>query len=205
MHAIWRNGEIHVTCECKYWAGILLSDFFLLILRQKFAVFSGNLDYSFSSMLIYNARVLLSVRNVTFGSEGLQTLCYLFNGHIKKTKLHGLSPLANYTDRPTVACRRSDCQLWRIGVPRGQRDGSLRSYSRFYRQDPLLFYQVAPQLYSRGWVDPFSDPLLFFFLVVPGIEPGPPNLYSMVIYLVSIPIFMYAYNIWDSKFSRRIS
>jgi hypothetical protein len=45
-------------------------------------------------------------------------------------------------------------------VPRGQRDGSLRPYSRFSRQEPLLFYQVAPQLYSRGWVDPIPDPLL---------------------------------------------
>jgi hypothetical protein len=25
---------------------------------------------------------------------------------------------------------------------------------QFSRQEPLLFYQVAPQLYSRGWVDP---------------------------------------------------
>jgi hypothetical protein len=33
------------------------------------------------------------------------------------------------------------------------------------------FFQVAPQLYSRGLVDPVPDPLLFF-LVVPGIEPG---------------------------------
>jgi hypothetical protein len=29
-------------------------------------------------------------------------------------KLHGLSPQANYTDRATAACRRSDCQLVRI-------------------------------------------------------------------------------------------
>jgi hypothetical protein len=37
------------------------------------------------------------------------------NLHIKtKTKLHGLSPRANYTDRVTAACRRSDCQLLRI-------------------------------------------------------------------------------------------
>jgi hypothetical protein len=28
--------------------------------------------------------------------------------------LHGLSPRANYTDRVTAACRRSDCQLVRI-------------------------------------------------------------------------------------------
>jgi hypothetical protein len=52
--------------------------------------------------------------------------------------------------------------FFRIDVPRGQRDGSLRPYTRFYRQEPLLFYQVAPQLYSRGWVDPVPDPLLFF-------------------------------------------
>jgi hypothetical protein len=32
----------------------------------------------------------------------------------QKTKLHGLSPLANYTDRATAACRRNDCQLVRI-------------------------------------------------------------------------------------------
>jgi hypothetical protein len=37
---------------------------------------------------------------------------------------------------------------WR--VTRGQRDGSLRPYCRFSRQEPLLFYQVAPQLYSLG-------------------------------------------------------
>jgi hypothetical protein len=29
-------------------------------------------------------------------------------------KLHGLSPRANYTDRATATCRRSDCQLVRI-------------------------------------------------------------------------------------------
>jgi hypothetical protein len=28
-----------------------------------------------------------------------------------KKKLHGLSPRANYTDRATAACRRSDCEI----------------------------------------------------------------------------------------------
>jgi hypothetical protein len=28
---------------------------------------------------------------------------------------------------------------------------------------PLFFYQVAPQLYSRGWVDPVPGSLLFFW------------------------------------------
>jgi hypothetical protein len=31
-----------------------------------------------------------------------------------KTKLHGLSPRVNYTDRATAACQRNDCQLLRI-------------------------------------------------------------------------------------------
>jgi hypothetical protein len=44
-------------------------------------------------------------------------------------------------------------------VTRDQRDGSLRTYSRFSRQEPLLFYQVALQLYSVG---PVAGPLLFF-------------------------------------------
>jgi hypothetical protein len=47
------------------------------------------------------------------------------------------------------------------GCQRGQGDGALRPCSRFYRQEPLLFYQVAPQLYSRGWVDPVPDLLHF--------------------------------------------
>jgi hypothetical protein len=80
----------------------------------------------------------------------------------KTNKLHGLSPRANYTDQATAACRRSDCKLLPIEGGRGQRDGSLQPYSRFSRQEPLLFYQVAPQLYSQGWVDPVPDPVLFF-------------------------------------------
>jgi hypothetical protein len=89
--------------------------------------------------------------------------------------LRGLSPRANYTDeRPLFVCEVI-ANFCRQRVSRGQRDESLRPYCRFSRQEPLLFYQVAPQLYSRGWVDPVPDPLLFF-LVLPGIEPGPQDL-----------------------------
>jgi hypothetical protein len=35
-----------------------------------------------------------------------------YTNSIKKTKLHGLSPRANYTDKATAACRRSDYQLF---------------------------------------------------------------------------------------------
>jgi hypothetical protein len=95
----------------------------------------------------------------------------------KTTELHGLSPRANYTDRATAACRRSNCQLVRIeGATWPTWRIPPAVFSRFSRQEPLLFYQVAPQLYSRGWVHPVPVPLLFFFLVVPGIEPGPPDL-----------------------------
>jgi hypothetical protein len=39
---------------------------------------------------------------------------YMALHHKKTTKIHGLSPRANYTDRATAAYRRSDCQLLRI-------------------------------------------------------------------------------------------
>jgi hypothetical protein len=37
-------------------------------------------------------------------------------GKTEKKKLHGLSQRANYTDRATAACRRSDCQFLEIEV-----------------------------------------------------------------------------------------
>jgi hypothetical protein len=40
--------------------------------------------------------------------------CRLSLQQKKTNKLHGLSPRANYTDRATAACWRSDCQLLRI-------------------------------------------------------------------------------------------
>jgi hypothetical protein len=47
-------------------------------------------------------------------------------------------------------------------VPRGQRDGSLRPYSRFSRQEPLLFYQVAPQFVLTRLSAPRFRPTIFF-------------------------------------------
>jgi hypothetical protein len=40
--------------------------------------------------------------------------CQLNSAKNKKNKLRGLSPQANYSNRATAACRRSDCQLLRI-------------------------------------------------------------------------------------------
>jgi hypothetical protein len=70
---------------------------------------------------------------------------------IKKKKLHGLSPRANYTNRATAACRQSDCQLF---ADRGCHVVSVTDpYSPilgFLDRSRYFFYEVAPQLYSRG-------------------------------------------------------
>ena len=63
------------------------------------------------------------------------------------------------------------------GVSRGQRNGSPQPLIYcFLNLEPLLFFsiQVAPQLTSRGWVDPRSRPTTTTTenLVAPGIEPG---------------------------------
>jgi hypothetical protein len=63
------------------------------------------------------------------------------------------------TERPPLVGGRR-VNFWGYRVPCGQRDGYLRPYSTLSRQETLLFYQVAPQLYSRGWVDPVPGPIL---------------------------------------------
>jgi hypothetical protein len=57
-------------------------------------------------------------------------------------------------------------------VPRGQHDGSLRPYSRLSRPEPLLFLPSSSSVVLTRLSGPVPDPLLFFLLVVPGIEPG---------------------------------
>jgi hypothetical protein len=52
---------------------------------------------------------------------------------------------------PTFADR--GCHVVNVTNPYGRILGFL-DWSRY------VFFQVAPQLYSRGWVDPVSDPLL---------------------------------------------
>jgi hypothetical protein len=63
------------------------------------------------------------------------------------------------TERPPLAGEVS-ANFCGLRVSRGQCDGSLRQCSGFSRLEPLLFFQVAPQLYSRGWVNSVLDPLL---------------------------------------------
>jgi hypothetical protein len=54
-------------------------------------------------------------KNISFGNNHICTALhnsYIYISiHKTKTKLHGLSPQANYTDQATAACWQSDCQL----------------------------------------------------------------------------------------------
>jgi hypothetical protein len=45
---------------------------------------------------------------------GAEALTFISSKKKLKSKLHGLSPRANYIDRAAAACRRSECQLLRI-------------------------------------------------------------------------------------------
>jgi hypothetical protein len=100
---------------------------------------SHSCDINFGRVLLF--------RNFEASTEMVQLGLY-------STKLRGLSPRANHTDRVTAACRRSYCQLlliesatwsaWRIPTV---------VISVFYTGAAAVF-QVAPQLYSRDWVDP---------------------------------------------------
>jgi hypothetical protein len=55
-------------------------------------------------------------------------------------------------------------------VPRGQRDESLRRYSRISRPEPLLFLPSSSSVVLTRLSGPRSRPTTFF--VVPGIKSG---------------------------------
>jgi hypothetical protein len=60
---------------------------------------------------------ILKQHNITENYRYFNDILIVYNEdytNVDKTKLHGLSPRANYIDRATAACRRSDCQLLRI-------------------------------------------------------------------------------------------
>jgi hypothetical protein len=80
-----------------------------------------------------------------------------------KTKLCGLSPPArSKLNRPNDRCLSSN--LVPTFADRGWRVVSVTDpYSSilgFLDRSRYCFFQVAPQLYSQGWVDPVLDPLL---------------------------------------------
>jgi hypothetical protein len=63
------------------------------------------------------------------------------------------------TERPPLVGEAS-ANFCSYRVPRDQRDRSLRRILGFLGRSRYCFFQVAPQLYSRSWVDPVPDPIL---------------------------------------------
>jgi hypothetical protein len=131
LHCLIANRERQKTKpESKHWSDIIKLRYSGLWHR---VVFQTNTDDS--------KKHSSSISRAEYGGNMLQcsteTLSVQMERLIKK--LRGLSRRANYTDRATAAWRRSECQFF-CGqrVPRGQRDGSLRSYSRLSRPEPLL-------------------------------------------------------------------
>jgi hypothetical protein len=77
----------------------------------------------------------------------------------KKKKLRGLKS-ASELYRPSD--RRLSAKLVPTSVDRGCHVVSVTDpYGRFLNRSRYFFFQIAPQLCSRGWVDPAPDPLLF--------------------------------------------
>jgi hypothetical protein len=86
-----------------------------------------------------------------FGTRGLSRKMSSVKGprNKKKNSMVSVRERTIPTERPPLV-GEVIANFCGYRVPRGQRDESLRPFSRFSRQEPLLFYQVAPQLYSRG-------------------------------------------------------
>jgi hypothetical protein len=58
---------------------------------------------------------------------------------------------SDYTDRATAACRRNQCQLlWIEGCRVVSAVDPQGSHLDFLNRSRYIFFQVAPQLYSRG-------------------------------------------------------
>jgi hypothetical protein len=99
--------------------------------------------------------------NTTQTTLPLESIWWSYMYMQKKTKLLGLSPRANYTGWMAAACQRKlvptfadrGCHVVSVTDPYGHILGFLDRWLYF-------FFPVAPQLFSRGWVDLVPNPLL---------------------------------------------
>jgi hypothetical protein len=94
--------------QYKWLGGISLKD----QLVQMYLVERKHMhEWYMNAMIIYRHNTGKQIDQLAFRVNLVKAL---FQQFADKTKLHGLSPRANYTDRVTAACRRSNCQLLRI-------------------------------------------------------------------------------------------
>jgi hypothetical protein len=78
--------------------------------------------------------------------------------HDKITKLRGLSPQANYSDRATAIVGDVSANFCGYSVLGGQLDGSLRPYSQFSRPESLLFLPSSSSVVLTRLSGPRSRP-----------------------------------------------
>jgi hypothetical protein len=117
---------------------------YLIILGEELKLWNSSLGLNLLYIVFYNT------------PSNTSSIKYIY----LKTKLCGCSPHANNTDRATAACRRSRQPLRVEGVAwSAQRIPTVVNLG-FLDRRRYFFIQVAPQLSSRGWVDPVLDPLL---------------------------------------------
>jgi hypothetical protein len=117
----------------------------------------------------------------------------VWESNLLKTKLCGLSPRANYTDRRSPLVGEVSANVCWYRLPRDHRDASLRSYSRLSRPELLNFLSssssvVLTPLWSSGqssWLQIASSGfdsrryLIFWEVVV--LERGPLSLVSTIL------------------------
>jgi hypothetical protein len=124
QHSFWKNNPtIYIQSRADYRGGSSSSHEYPIrnsiglsaILTDDFRGFPIS---SYKQYLFLPYPFLLIIRGIILIAFNAKRFMYLkrvsFYKLNKKKKLHGLSPRANYTDRATAACRRSDCQLVRI-------------------------------------------------------------------------------------------
>jgi hypothetical protein len=101
-----------------------ISSFTACLLRKFFLSVADSAEYNFVTILLDVASHGTVLPGCFLWSflrhilpEGLCTEVSYMTLHfapMTNIKLYGLSPRTNYTDRATIACRQSDCQLLRI-------------------------------------------------------------------------------------------
>jgi hypothetical protein len=112
--------------------------------------------------ILYNTSLLTETKTFLKYFNSWRTVSpysHFFSSIWKKNSVAWVCGWTIPTERPPLVGEVS-ANFCGKRVPRGQHDRSLRPYYRFSRPEPLLFYQVAPQLYSQGWVGPILDSLL---------------------------------------------
>jgi hypothetical protein len=107
----------------------------------------------------------MGASNVTRLDTTVLSYCghLLTSNELKIDKLRGLcSPQADYINWATATGRRILVPPFTDrGVSRGQCDGTPAVVNvSFLDRSRYFFFQVAPHLSSRAWVDPVPDPLL---------------------------------------------